>query len=137
MLSANVDEVDDPVLGRDWALLLEEDEVVGAAFLSLAGAEGLSGEGDEGRELDEDVAVFRDMGTLLVGDVVRGPSFTVEVEVSDTSSRGRGGDSKESMSTVPALVSILIVPGRRRQTYRAKPEEEVDERQKSQLLVVH
>lgn len=83
-------EVDEAVLGRPL--------VDRCSSLSLRGADGLSGDGEDGRESD----VPRGIVTELVGDVVKLPESSLEAyEGALMTKCGRGGVSKESIRTVP------------------------------------
>jgi hypothetical protein len=85
--------VDDAVFGRVL------DRCSSFSFGAADEADGLSGDGDDGRESE----VAGTIGKTLIGDVTKlaGPPFegygTLLI-----SNRGRGGASKESTSTVPS-----------------------------------
>lgn len=114
-------EVDEPVLGRELDRWGVAAEVMGATGFGLRCAVGLSGDGEEGRESD----VAQGKGTVLVGDVVSGPSFDDDAAVL-MSSLGRGGDSNESIKTVPTSISRRL-PLLQRKTGLSTPTRESDQ----------
>lgn len=111
------------VRGRLEAVVEVDEEVLGRVLfrcssLSLSGADGLRGDGDEGRESD----IARGRATVLIGDVVRPPGSSFDRSApSLMSSCGRGAISKKSIRTVPIAKISLKIHTRTFGAYRVKP----------------